>query len=161
MTRVIRPALRGSLLGTALRLWNPAMRALLGSPLHWPLSRWFAVLTWTGRKSGRRYSTPISYVREGSSTLYATTGDRWWRNLVGGAPVAIRIAGRSHQARAIPVPEAESRIGHDRLFRAHPWFRRLAGVPGRDGGADPGALDRALAAGRVLVQIDLAPNGRS
>jgi hypothetical protein len=154
MDRVKRPALRGSLLGMVLRLWNPAMQVLLRSPLHWPLSRWFAVLAWTGRKSGRRYTTPISYVREGS-TIYATTADRWWRNLAGGAPVTIRIAGRRHRARGIALLHGEARIGHDRLFRAHPWFRRLAGIPGRGGGADPIALDQALEAGRVLVRIDL------
>ena len=156
MSRVTRPALRGSLLGTVLRLWNPAMRVLLGSPLHWPLSRWFAILEWTGRKSGRRYSTPISYVREGNS-IYATTADRWSRNLAGGASVEIRIAGRWRRATATVLPESESRTGHARLFREHPWFRRLAGVPGRDGGADPAALDQVLEAGRVLVRIDLAP----
>ena len=158
MNRVTRPALRGSLLGTVLRLWNPAMRVLLGSPLHWPLSRWFAVLAWTGRKSGRGYSTPISYVREGN-TLYATTADRWWRNLGGGASVAIRIGGRWHKARGIALQQGESRAGHERLFRAHPWFRRLAGIPGRAGGPDPIALDRALAAGRVLIRFDLEPDG--
>jgi deazaflavin-dependent oxidoreductase (nitroreductase family) len=155
LSRVTRPALRGSLLGAILRLWNPAMRVLLGSPLHWPLSRWFAILAWTGRRSGRRYSTPISYIREGNS-VYATTADRWWRNLRGGAAVAIRIAGRWHSATAIALPESESRTGHARLFRQHPWLRRLAGVPGRDGGADQAALDRVLEAGRVLVRIDLA-----
>src|SRR6185436_13917250 len=80
MNRVSRPALRGSFLGSLLRVWNPVMRGILESPIHWPLSRWFAVLTWTGRKSGRRYSTPIAYVREGT-TVWVTTGDRWWRNL--------------------------------------------------------------------------------
>jgi deazaflavin-dependent oxidoreductase (nitroreductase family) len=156
VSRAAQPALRGTFLGAMLRIWNPAMRALLGSPLHWLLSRWFAVLAWTGRKSGRRYSTPVSYVRDGK-TLYLTTGDRWWRNLIGGAPVAIRIAGRWRRATATALPESESRTGHARLFRKHPWFRRLAGVPGRDGGADPAALDRVLEAGRVLVRIDVAP----
>ncbi|MBA3689675.1 MAG: hypothetical protein H0W81_12760 [Chloroflexi bacterium] len=78
MSRVSAPALRGTLLGALLRLWNPLMRRLLDSPVHWPLSRWFAVLAWSGRRTGRRYSTPVSYVREGT-TAYVTTGDRWWR----------------------------------------------------------------------------------
>lgn len=156
MSRVTRPALRGSLLGTLLHVWNPVMRRLLESPVHWPLSRWFAVLTWTGRKSGRRYSTPVSYVREGS-IAYVTTGDRWWRNLTGGAPVRVRISGQSVDGVGVPVHSTVSRTEHDRLFRAHPWFRWLSGIPGDDrGGPDRVALDRALAAGRVLVRIELA-----
>ncbi|MBA3689676.1 MAG: hypothetical protein H0W81_12765 [Chloroflexi bacterium] len=49
---------------------------------------------------------------------------------------------------------AECRVEHERLFRDHPWFRRLAGIPaGRDGTPDSSALDRAVAAGRVLVRV--------
>lgn len=132
------------------------MRVLLGSPLHWPLSRWFAVLAWSGRKTGRRHSTPVSYVREGT-TAYVTTGDRWWRNMTGGAPVAMRIAGKWHEGIAAAVTDpVESRSTHERLFREHGWFRVLAGIPSdRDGHPDPDALDRSLAAGRVLVRIEL------
>jgi hypothetical protein len=158
MSRVSRPALRGSLLGTLLRVWNPVMRRILESPIHWPLSRWFAVLSWSGRRSGRRYTTPISYVREGS-TVWVTSGDRWWRNLIDGAPVRIRVAGRWRDALGTPITDlAESTATHARLFREHAWFRWLSGIPGdRAGGADPQALYQALRSGRVLVRIDLAP----
>lgn len=154
MSRTSRPALRGTLLGTLLRLLNPFMRWLLESPVHWPLSRWFAVIAWKGRKTGRRYSTPVSYVREGSSA-YVTTGDRWWRNLTDGA-VRVRVSGRWYSANAVPVTDQEqSRIEHARLFQEHWWFRVLAGIPrGAGGGPDPAALKRAIAAGRVLVRIE-------
>jgi hypothetical protein len=132
------------------------MRLLLGSPLHWPLSRWFAVLAWTGRKTTRRYSTPVSYVREGT-IVYLTTGDRWWRSLTGGAPVAIRIRGHWHKGiGAAVIDPVESRRNHQRLFREHGWFRQLAGIPtDQHGRPDLRALDQALAAGRVLVRIEL------
>jgi hypothetical protein len=156
VNRVARPALRGSLLGTVLRLLNPAVRIVINSPLHWPLSRWFAILAWTGRRSGRRYSTPVSYVRE-DDIVWVTTGDRWWRNLSGGAPVMVRTAGRWREAVGTPITDAsESQRTHERLFRAHGWFRRLSGIPGdQTGGPDRIALDRAIAAGRVLVRITL------
>ena len=156
MSRVSAPALRGTLLGAILRLWNPPMRRLINSPVHWPLSRWFAVLAWTGRKTGRSYSTPVSYVLEGR-TAYVTTGDRWWRNLTGGAPVAMRIAGRWKEGNAAPLTDpADCRAEHERLFREHIWFRLLAGIPkGPEGGPDPAAVSRAVTAGRVLVRIEL------
>ena len=156
MSRASAPALRGTTLGLLLRIWNPVMRRLLESPFHWPLSRWFAVLAWRGRKSGKPYSTPVSLVCEGD-VAYVTTGDRWWRNLIDGAPVRMRVAGRwrAGEARLILDP-AESQAQHERLFRRHAWFRWLAGIPkGPDGGADPEALRRAVAAGRVLVRIEL------
>jgi hypothetical protein len=158
MSRTTEPALRGTLLGTVLRLWNPVMRRLLDSPVHWPLSRWFAVLAWRGRKTGRQYSTPVSYVREGD-TVFVTTGDRWWRNLSGGAPVTMRIAGRWREANAQPIVDpSANRAEHERLFHEHPWYRRLAGIPAaRDGGPDSTAVARAVASGRVLVRIQLEP----
>lgn len=157
MNRVTRPALRGSILGTILRLLNPVVKVLLASPLHWPLSRWFAIVAWTGRKSGRRYSTPVSYVRE-EGVVWVTTGDRWWRNLRDEGSAGMRIAGRWHDAVGTPIADREqSHRDHERLFRAHRWFRWLSGIPGdRTGGPDPAALRRALSAGRVLVRFDLA-----
>ena len=134
------------------------MRVLLDSPLHWPLSRWFAILAWTGRRSGRRYSTPVSYVREGS-TAWITTGDKWWHNLVGGAPVAMRIGGRWNAARGVAITDrAGSRTEHLRLFHDHAWFRWLSGIPAaQHGQPEARAIDRALDAGRTLVRIDLGP----
>jgi deazaflavin-dependent oxidoreductase (nitroreductase family) len=156
MSRVTRPALRGSPLGTLLRVLNPIVTFLLNSPLHWPLSHWFVILAWTGRRSGKRYSTPVSHIRE-DDVIWVTTGDRWWRNLGDGAPVSVRVSGRWRDATAAPVREqADSTASHERLFRDHAWFRWLSGVPGDGaGGADPGALAEALNAGRVLVRIEL------
>jgi hypothetical protein len=155
MSRTTKPALRGTLLGTILRLLNPILRWLLASPVHWPWSRWFAVLAWKGRKTGRPYSTPVSYVREGS-TAWLTTGDKWWRNLIDGAPVTLWIAGRSYSATTVAVTnEEESRMEHERLFREHRWFRFLAGIPrGAAGGPDASAVAQAVAAGRVLVRVE-------
>ena len=156
MNRVDRPALKGSLLGTLLRIWNPAMKAILRSPVHWPLSRWFAVISWTGRKTGRRYSTPVSYVL-GDSAMWVTTGDRWWRNV--GEGMELRLRGHAREATPTVITDpAESQREHQRLFRKHRWFRWLSGIPGDGkGGADPAALERAIGAGRVLVRIDLVP----
>ena len=156
VSRVTNPALRGSFLGVVLGALNPIIRILLDSPLHWPLSRWFAILAWTGRRSGERYSTPVSYVREGS-TVWITTGDKWWHNLSGGAPVRMRIGGLWHSAQGEAVTDrALSRTEHERLFRAHAWFRWLSGIPAATGGEpDARAIDRALEAGRTLVRVDL------
>ena len=157
MSRVSKPALRGTALGALLGMLNPFMRAILGSPMHWPLSRWFALVRWTGPRTGRTYTIPVSYVREGA-TAYLTSGDRWTRNLATGRPVAVRLRGRWRESRAQVVTDpAQSMAGHARLFREHPWFRVLAGIPAGEGrGADPAALERAMAAGRVLVRVDLA-----
>jgi hypothetical protein len=133
------------------------MRLLLASRLHWPLSRWFALLSWSGPRTGRAHTIPVSYVRD-DHDVYVTTGDRWWHNL-DDRPVRVRLAGRWHPGHATAIKErAHSRSEHDRLFRERPFFRRLAGIPRASGGggADLGALERAIDAGRTLIRIDLA-----
>lgn len=156
MGRATSPKLSGTWLGTLLRLINPVLKRILASPLHPLLSSFFMLLGWTGRKTARDYTTPVSYVREGDR-VFVTTGDRWWRNLVGGGQVRLLIAGRSRSGTATPVTDREECIAvHARLFRERPFFRRLAGLPASPGGgAYPSDVARAVDAGRMLIRIAL------
>ena len=139
-----------------LRSWNQVMRGLLGSPLHWALSRWFALLTYTGRKSGTSYTTPVSYVLE-RDTVFITSGDRWTVNLTEPAPVRLRLRGRWRAGTgAMVVDRSESLREHARLCRDRAFFRRLAGIPAAGGeGPDATAIARSVDAGRRLVVIRL------
>jgi hypothetical protein len=148
-------ALRGSWIGALLRFWNPVMKRLLRSPLHWPWSRWFLVVSWTGRRTGRRYATPVSYAPVGD-VLLVTTGDRWWRNLAGGGPVTIWLRGRRRQATATPVLDEDASVaGHRALFAGRPLFRLLARLPRPDRGMSPDeAIRETIRNGRVLVRLE-------
>lgn len=74
-------------------LMNRIMTWLLRSPLHRMVSGSILTLTFTGRKSGKRYTTPLSYTRQGAELIVFTHGS-WWKNLQGGAPVTARVQGR-------------------------------------------------------------------
>lgn len=53
------------------------------------------LLSFTGRKSGKPYSTPINYVMDGSTITLITKRSRaWWKNLQGGAPVTVIVRGQ-------------------------------------------------------------------
>jgi hypothetical protein len=152
MRRLEQPQLRGTLLGRLLRAWNPFMKRLLRSRLHMPWSRWFAVIQWRGRKTGRIHSTPVSCARF-DGRLLITTGDRWWRNLVGGAAVRVWFRGRRHAAVARPVlAEEDSLALHLRMFADQPLFALLAGVTDR---SDREQIRRSIRAGRTLVLVEL------
>jgi deazaflavin-dependent oxidoreductase (nitroreductase family) len=70
------------------------MRFLLRSPLHWLMSSSLMMITYTGRKSGKLYTTPVRYLRTNSSIQCFTSADtKWWRNLRGGAEVTLTIQG--------------------------------------------------------------------
>lgn len=68
------------------RVGNPAIRALLRSPLHGLASRQLVLLTVTGRRTGRTYTIPTEYRRDGEGVVIPVgwpERKRWWRNLRG------------------------------------------------------------------------------
>src|SRR5512139_4060490 len=81
---------------------NNAMRFVLRSPLHGIVSNTVLLITFSGRKSGKTYTTPVSYSQDGDQ-VYIFTHAPWWKNLRSGAPVGLRIRGREYQGVAEPV----------------------------------------------------------
>jgi hypothetical protein len=84
----------------------------LRSPLHAPLSRRLALITVTGRRSGREHTFPVDYEQAGE-LVTITVGwperKRWWRNLREGAPVRIRLQGKERSGHA--VAQGDERTG--------------------------------------------------
>ena len=76
-----------------LKMGNPLVRTLLGSPLHGMLDDSFLVLHLTGRKTGRRYNIPVGYV-DMEGKLIVVTVARWRVNLRGGADIEVTRHGR-------------------------------------------------------------------
>ena len=90
-------------------LYNPMVKLILHSPLHPLMSSGTMLLTFTGRKSGRQYTTPISYAREGDTiTLITNRKHGWWRNLQSEKPVTARVKGKDlpGKARIVAANEA-------------------------------------------------------
>ena len=90
-------------------LGNSFVPRLLRSPLHFFISGRMMLVTFTGHKSGKSYTTPVEYCRDNERVIFFTQRERvWWKNLRGGAAVTVRIAGRdlTGQAQAITDDEA-------------------------------------------------------
>lgn len=83
---------------------NRAMKLVLRSPMHGMVSKTVLLITFNGRKSGKTYTTPVSYSQSGDQ-VYVFTHANWWKNLRGGAPVTLRLRGRELQGVAEPVAE--------------------------------------------------------
>ena len=88
---------------------NKTMKFVLRSPLHGMVSGYLTLITFTGRKSGKTYTTPVSYCRKGDQVLIFTHAN-WWKNLRGGAPVQLRLKGKDHRGTAVPVAEDKASI---------------------------------------------------
>jgi len=85
---------------TLVKMGNPLVRMLLGSPLHGVLGDSFLVLHLTGRKTGRRYDIPVGYV-DMEGKLAVVTVSRWRVNLRGGADVEVTLRGRRRPMHAL------------------------------------------------------------
>jgi hypothetical protein len=83
-----------------MRIVNVPMRVVLGLPVATPLGKRLMLAFIVGRRTGKTYRQPVSYVREGTGTTLLTPGGgRWKLNLQDGEPVRLRIRGRDVSAR--------------------------------------------------------------
>ena len=88
----------------ALTPINSAMTAVLRSRWHGIRSRRLLLITFTGRKSGKEFTTPVRYVQEGE-TLRITVMYPWWKNLVGEATVRVLLRGQMRTGTTEVFPE--------------------------------------------------------
>ena len=93
-----------------LRVINPVLKFALKTPLGGALSE-FMLLSFTGRKSGRQYATPVSAHRL-DGALYVVLEAQWKYNFKGGAPVRVSHRGttRTMHGELITDPAAVADI---------------------------------------------------
>ncbi len=88
---------------------NHAMKFVLRSPMHGLVDKTVLLISFTGRKSGKTYTTPVSYSQcEGE--VYIFTHAAWWKNLRGDAPITLRIRGRELRGLAEPVAQNKQAV---------------------------------------------------
>jgi deazaflavin-dependent oxidoreductase (nitroreductase family) len=81
---------------------NNAMKFVLRSPVHAMVSKTVLLITFTGRKTGKTYTTPVSY-SQFDDQVYVFTHAAWWKNLCSGSPVTLRLRGQVLRGLAEPV----------------------------------------------------------
>jgi deazaflavin-dependent oxidoreductase (nitroreductase family) len=135
-----------------MKFANPVTRALLRLPVRTPLSSRLMLVTHVGRRTGRTYVQPVSYVRDGD-TLLTPGGGRWTRNLHDGEPVELRLEGRRVVGRPDVVGDAdEAKRLLGRMLEKNPALTRFIPFIGRDGTIDEATLANALRHGFRVVR---------
>ncbi len=123
-----------------LRRLNPLIVRILSSPLHGLLSADLLVFEVAGRRTGRGYVLPLSYVTGEGGVLYCCTRpgvSAWWCNVRGGATVRLVLRGRTVAACArVLEPGSDEALDGLRRFVTH----------------NPGT-------GRLLYAVDTGPDG--
>jgi hypothetical protein len=150
-TRPSAEDLTQRLVEDGLKLLNPFMKRALASPMHFLFSRWFVLLSFTGRKSGRSISTPVSFFATGNG-IVVTTKRPWWRNLEATGAVDTTVAGR-RAGMSVQVVRGEDAVA--KALRGAPgWFLFFAALDdGRLGRADETALRRSAREGRIVLRL--------
>jgi deazaflavin-dependent oxidoreductase (nitroreductase family) len=138
-------------------MWlNSIMAGLLRSPLHGLLGKNTLLMTYTGRKSGKVYSTPMNYVRLEDVLLTTSYRERtWWRNLRGGAEVTVRVQGHLQAQAEVIEDDAGVAAGLGQFLQLAPaWAKAFHVKLAADG--KPLASDVTEAARtRVVVRTRL------
>jgi hypothetical protein len=78
------------------KVLNPIVKTILKSPLHSIMSGDIVLLKFTGRKSGRELSTPVSYrVVDDSIHCFTDKVNQWWRNLDNVESIELVLKGKA------------------------------------------------------------------
>jgi deazaflavin-dependent oxidoreductase (nitroreductase family) len=137
-------------------LLNVPMRVILGLGFPTPLSGRLMLLSYTGRKTGKAYRQPVSYVQQGD-TLLTPGGGKWKWNLRDGQPVQIRLRGQDvlAQPELIRDPAEIERLLAV-MIAMNPGVSAFAGIPKElDGRLDRGRLETAVKYGFMIVRWHL------
>lgn len=133
---------------------NGFMSWLLRSPFHGMLSNGMMLITVTGRKTGKKYTTPVGFYRENGDLWVLTSRDRtWWKNLQGGAQVSLLLQRKAVDAFA--EPELETKVVEGLMYeyiKRIPQAAKPMGIRMENGMANPLDIAR-LAQERLFVRI--------
>ena len=108
---------------------NGLVLAVLRSPAHRLLSGMTIELSYTGRRSGRQFTLPVQYAREGERLLVAVqdpAAKAWWRNFRTPQEVIVRLRGKPRQGTARVVAPDDPAWDEDRRLYEARW-KRLGG----------------------------------
>ena len=135
-----------------MRVINVPMRLILRLPFATPLSGQLMLISFTGRKTGKAYQQPVSYVPDGD-TLLTPGGGKWKLNLREGQPIHVRLRGRDVLARPEFIGDVDE---VERLLRrmrtVNPRVTAFVPVTGRDGEIDRGKVEVAVGYGFRIIR---------
>ncbi|MDQ2588640.1 nitroreductase/quinone reductase family protein [Saccharothrix yanglingensis] len=98
-----------------VKVFNGRVVALWSSP-RWGrvVSRYLTVVTYTGRRSGRTFSTPVGYRRKGDDVTIRVVlpeAKTWWRNFTGaGGALSLRLGGVDRSGHAVARRDGKGRV---------------------------------------------------
>jgi len=142
------------------RWFTNLLKYLLRTPSHFIFSKSMMLLEFRGRKSGKLYSTPVSYMREGD-VVTAFTDSPWQRNLLGGAPVTVYLKGKAVEGYCEVIDDGDAvSEGLTHFLLQNRWVAGFYGVSfDVDGQPILEEVERGSQQ-HVMLRIQLSPTTR-
>ena len=141
--------------GTPSPWVNATMRGLLATPVvRAALGKLFAVITVTGARTGRRYTTPVQYVPvDETFVVLSQVHRRWWRNLRDRPEVDLLVRGKLiHGHATIEEAGEAAHMTLARVLERDPRVAKVYGLhPDATGAVSPADIDWLLTQVVVLV----------
>ena len=134
---------------------NDFVKFFLRTPLYMFMGNTM-LITVTGCKTGKKYTTPVGFYRDGDTLWIISHRERtWWRNVVDGAEVEMRIRGRNVKGLAEAILDEEAVAAQVIEYVRHlPMAAKGLGVRLENGEPHPEDAVR-LAKERLFVRIKL------
>jgi deazaflavin-dependent oxidoreductase (nitroreductase family) len=141
---------------------NGPIAWLLRSPLHFLLDSTLMLVTVTGRKTGKRYTIPVGYQRDGDRIVVLVSRRRtktWWKNYRQRGPIEVHSRGetRTGSAELVAPDTPEFLAAFQGTFDRMPWLGPQFGVRKLDGRRLDSDDHAVLADEAAVVHIDLDP----
>jgi deazaflavin-dependent oxidoreductase (nitroreductase family) len=133
---------------------NDFMAWVLRSPFHGVLSNNTMLITVTGRKTGKAYTTPVDYYKEGDYLWILSSRDRsWWRNLQDGANVKLLLKNKPINGFAETELDDKAVEAHMQEYIKHiPQAAKPMGIRVENGNANAEDIIR-IAKEKLFVRI--------
>jgi len=135
---------------------NALFSLLLRSPLHRVISKRCVLLSFKGRKSGKRYTFPVGYWKHEGDLVEIIPLFNWWKNLRGNVPVIVWLKGRRYLAMADAFHGDETTVEElQALVQTSSNLIRVCRVE-RDAGGQPKPESiRQVAQSLILIRLRL------
>jgi hypothetical protein len=132
------------------RVANSFFHLLLRSRFHWPVSNWFLLLTYTGRRTGRRFTFPVAYKRIAEAIIVVTPmkDSNWWKNFQESKRCTVCFCGTERSAMGELVAEEECGTLIVKYFDTFGILGRILGF-----GGDPAASPDQLAQAKQSLAV--------
>lgn len=143
--------------GTPKPWMNSAVMTLLRVPgVRSVLGNGFLIITVTGAKTGKRYTTPVQYVRDGDRLLVLSQRmRRWWRNIRSRPEVEIVLKGRTIRTTARLLEGEAAQEAIRTVLRRDRRTARFYGIAVDASGEPDRRGVEQLDAASVAIEIDV------